>query len=181
MKIKGNLLNGARPLPAQPVALVVWLLAAVMGTAASLLFLDAARLREQRADLDARLQWLQAEERRADSGATLPSRPELEAMGTRVQALNALANVRGMDAFGLLSWFEQHLPGNVRLVSLNHKAREGETYLIAEASGSEPLSRLLREIEKEPRFSEALLAKQGTRNVQGRTGAIQYEIRIRHQ
>ncbi len=180
MKIKGNLLN-ARPLPAQPVAIIVWLLAAIMGAAALLLFVDAAKLRDERSDLDARLHWLRDQEKRADSETKLPTRMELEAMRSRVQALNALAGVRGLDTAGLLVWIEQHLPGDARLVSLQHKAREGETYFVAEASSPEPLTKLLREIEKEPRFAEALLAKQGARNVQGRTGAIQFEIRIRYK
>lgn len=180
MKIRGNLLN-ARPLPAQPIAIVAWLLAAIMGAAALLLLVDAEKLREERLDLDARLQWLRDQEKRTDREARLPTRGELEAMRNRVQALNALAGVRGLDTAGLLVWLERHLPGDVRVVSLQHKAREGETYLVAEAAGAEPLTKLLREIEKEPRFAEALLAKQGTRNIRGRPGAIQFEIRIRHK
>lgn len=181
MKIRGNLLNGARPLPARPVAIAVWLIAATLGATALWLFADATRLDDQRIDLDARVADLQDQRTHVADTAGLPTGPELQAMKARVQALNSLAGVHGLDTPALLLWLEQHLPREARVVTLHHKAREGETYLIAEASSTKPLTQLLRELEKEPRFTEVLLAKQGTRNVQGRTGAIQFEIRIKHK
>lgn len=181
MKIRGNLLNGARPLPARPVAMGVWLLAATLGSAALWLFADTTRRDDQRIDLDARLADLQDQQTDVAGMADVPSGPELQAMKARVQTLNSLAGVHGLDTPELLLWLEQHLPREARVTNLHHKARAGETYLIAEASSPEPLTQFLREMEKEPRFSEVLLAKQGTRSVQGRTGAIQFEIRIQHK
>jgi hypothetical protein len=181
MKIKGNLLHGARPIHAHFIAPGVWLLAAGMAIAAIVLMLDAAELRAQRPTIEERLSRLQEQKTLAAREASLPPRPELEAMAKRVQALNAIAGTRGLDPSELLVWFEKRLPDDVQLVRLHHRTREGETHLVAEAPGTDPLAKLLREMEKEPRFAEVLLARQGTRNVQGRAGAVQFEIRIKHQ
>lgn len=180
MKIRGNLLNGVSPLPARPIALAVWLIAATLGTTALWMFAETARLDDQRSDLDARLADLQAQRAEVAGMTDVPSGPELQAMTARVQTLNSLAGVQGLDTPELLLWLEQHMPLDARVVNLHHKARAGETYLIAEAATPEPLTRLLRELQQEPRFAEVLLAKQGTRSMQGRTAAIQFEIRIAH-
>lgn len=181
MKIKGDLLQGARPIPAHFIASGAWLLAAGLAVVAIVLVLDAAELSAQRPDLDARLARLQARRTLAASEAALPPKAELEAMARRVQALNAVAGTRGLDATELLVWLEQRLPDDVRLVRLHHRAREGETHLVAEAWAAEPLAKLLHELEQDPRFAEVLLARQGTRSVQGRAAAIQFEIRIKHK
>lgn len=174
-------MNGARPLPARPVAMAVWLFAAALGATALWLYANTTRLEDQRVDLDARLAELQDQRSHMADTAGVPTGPELQAMKARVQALNSLAGAHGLDTPELLLWLERHLPREARVVNLHHKAREGETYLIAEAPSSEPLTQLLRELEKEPRFTEVLLAKQGTRSIQGRTAAIQFEIRIHHK
>lgn len=181
MRIKADLLQRARPVPARVVASAAWLLAAGMGIAAVALTLDAAELRERRPAIESRLAHLQAQKALAVGEAASPPRPELEAMARRVQALNALAEVRGLDAAELLVWLERLVPDDVQLVRLHHRAREGETHLVAEAFATEPLTKLLRELEQEPRFAEVLLARQGTRSVQGRAAAVQFEIRIRHR
>lgn len=181
MKIQGNLLGDAPLRSALTVALGIWLLAASMGVAALFFMLDAAGLRDEQPSLDARLLSLQELERRAIREGTLPPKFELEAMVQRVQALNSLAGVHGLDISELFVWLEQQLPSDVRLVSLHHRSHEGETRLVAEASKAEPLASLLRKLEKEPRFSEVLLAKQGSRSARGKVEAVQFEIRIRHK
>lgn len=181
MRIKGNLLQGARPIPVHFVAPGVWLLAAGLGVAAIMLGLAAADLRAQRPLDEARLSRLQAQETAAAGEASMPARAELEAMAKRVQALNAIAGTRGVDPSELLVWFEQRLPDDVQLVRLHHKTREGETHLVAESAATEGLAKLLRALEQEPRFAEVLLARQGTRSVQGRAAAVQFEIRIKHK
>lgn len=181
MRIKGNLLRGARPVPAHFIAPVVWLAAAGMGIAAAVLLLDAAALRAQRPVDEARLSQLQAQKTLAAREASLPPKAELEAMARRVQAVNAIAGTRGLDSSELLIWFERRLPDDVQLVRLHHRAREGETHLVAESAATEALAKLLRELEQEPRFAEVLLARQGTRNVQGRAAAVQFEIRVKHK
>lgn len=181
MRIKSDLLQGARPVPARAVASAAWLLAAGLGIAAVALLLDAAELRERRSATEARLAHLQTQKGLAVGETAPPSRAELEAMARRVLALNAFAEVRGLDAADLLVWLERRLPDDVRLVRLHHRAREGEIHLVAEASAAEPLATFLRALEQEPRFAEVLLARQGTRSVQGRAAAVQFEIRIRHR
>lgn len=181
MKIQGNLLGDARPDSALPFALGIWLLAASMGVAAVFLMLDAAVLRDEQPTLESRVLRLQALERHAIREGTLPPQSELEAMARRVHALNALAGVHGLDISEVFVWLEQQLPSDVRLVSLHHRSHEGETRLIAEAPKTEALASLLRKLEKEPRFSEVLLAKQGSRSAQGKVEAVQFEIRIRHK
>lgn len=181
MRIRTNLLQGARPIPVHVVAATAWLLAAGLGIAAVALLLDTAELRERRSATEARLAHLQTQKTLAVGETAQPPRAELEAMARRVQALNALAEVRGLDAAELLVWLEQRLPDDVRLVRLHHRAREGEIHLVAEASAAEPLATFLRELEQEPRFAEVLLARQGTRSVRGRAAAVQFEIRIRHR
>lgn len=181
MRIRGDLLQGARPIPAHFIASAVWLLAAGLAIVAIVLVLDAAELAAQRPDLDERLARLQEQKTLAAKDASLPLKAELEAMARRVQALNAIAGTRGLDTTELLVWLEQRLPDDVRLVRLHHRAREGESHLVAEAWAAEPLAKLLRELEQEPRFAEVLLARQGTRSVQGRAAAIQFEIRIKHK
>lgn len=181
MKIRANLLQGTRPVSVRVVASAAWLLAAGLGIAAGLLLLDAADLRARRPAIEAHLAHLQAQKALAAGEAALPPRAELEEMARRVQALNALAGARGLDTAGLLVWLERRLPDDVRLVRLHHRAREGETHLVAEAFAAEPLAGFLRELEREPSFAEVLLARQGTRSAQGRAEAIQFEIRIRHR
>jgi hypothetical protein len=181
MRIKGNLLQGARPIPAHFIAPAVWLLAAGMAMVAIVLGLDAAELRAQRPDDEARLSRLVEQKALAAREASLPPKAELDAMARRVQALNTIAGTRGLDTSELLAWLEQRLPDDVQLVRLHHRAREGETHLIAESAATEPLAKLLRELEQEPRFAEVLLARQGTRSVQGRAAAVQFEIRIKHR
>ena len=181
MKIQGNLLGAARPRSVLPFVLGVWLLVGVMASAAMFLMFDSAGLRDEQPGLESRLSHLQEQEQHALSAGTLPPKIELQAMERRVRALNALSGVHGLDISELFVWLEQQLLNDVRLVSLHHRAQSGETRLVAEASKAEPLASLLRKLEREPRFSEVLLAKQGSRSAQGKVEAIQFEIRIRHK
>ncbi|HZO01030.1 MAG TPA: PilN domain-containing protein, partial [Burkholderiales bacterium] len=70
------------------------------------------------------------------------------------------------------------LPENVHLVSLQHRAREGEALLVAESPSAEALTAFLLRLEREARFDEVLLSKQGTANAPG-ASAVQFEIRVR--
>jgi hypothetical protein len=179
MKIRSNLLQGARPIPARHVAIAAWILAAALAITTATLLADALALRDTRAALEQRLDQLEAHNAQARTAA--PPRAELEAMARRVQALNALTEVRGIDASELLIWLERKLPADVQLARLHHRARDGETRLVAEAWAIEPLAKLLRDLENEPRFAEVLLARQGTRAVHGKAAMVQFEIRIRHK
>jgi hypothetical protein len=110
----------------------------------------------------------------------LPPASELDSLRQRVQALNKLSGMRGWSTPQLLAWLGAQLPDNVYLVSLHHKPREGEALLVAESTSAESLTGFLLRLEKEPRFAEVLLSKQGVRGAEG-AGAVQFEIRVRWQ
>ena len=76
---------------------------------------------------------------------------------------NKVSGIRGWGTPRLLGWLGGQLPDNVYLVSLAHKPREGEALLVAESASAEALTAFLLRLEKEPRFAEVLLAKQGAR------------------
>ena len=103
---------------------------------------------------------------------------ELESLHRRIQALNKVSGIRGWSTPRLLGWLGGQLPDNVYLVSLAHKPREGEALLVAASPSAEALTAFLLRLEKEPRFAEVLLAKQGARGAPG-AAAVQFEIRIR--
>jgi hypothetical protein len=103
-----------------------------------------------------------------------------------VQALNKLAGLRGWTTPQLLGWLGGELPDNVYLVSVHHKPREGEALLVAESPSAEALTTFLLRLEREPRFAEVLLSRQGAAGaaVGAAVGAssgslVQFEIRVR--
>jgi hypothetical protein len=83
--------------------------------------------------------------------------------------------MRGWSTPQLLAWLGRQLPENVYLVSMYHRPREGEALLVAESPSAEALTGFLLRLEKEPRFAEVLLSKQGVRSA----GTVQFEIRVR--
>jgi hypothetical protein len=85
--------------------------------------------------------------------------------------------LRGWSTPQLFDWLGARLPDNVQLVSLHHRPREGEALLVAEAQSAEALTAFLLALEREPRFAEVLLAKQGA--AAGSASAVQFEIRVR--
>lgn len=178
MKIRTNLLQGHRPFAVHLVAGPAWLLAAALGIGASVLVADTFGLRAGRVELEQHLVRVDTARAGAAATASLPPAAELDAMTRRVAALNALAEVSGLDTAELLLWLEAHLPEDVQLTRLHHRAREGSVLLVAEAWRAEPLAKLLGELEKAPHVDAVLLVRQGTRGVQGRGEMVQFEIRI---
>jgi type IV pilus assembly PilN-like protein len=167
----------ARRRLAWPLAAVLWSCAVAFALAAAWLALAAVELRDERPRLEARL--ARADEQLlAAPGEPLPAPAELDSLRRRVQALNKLSGMRGWGTPQLLGWLGGQLPDNVYLVSLHHKPREGEALLVAESPSAEALTGFLLRLEKEPRFAEVLLAKQGARGTPG-AGAVQFEIRVR--
>lgn len=180
MRIEAHLL-GVRPVSARIVAPAVWLLAVSMALASAWLLREANALRDLQMDLEDRVSRIQDQRARATREASLPSKEALAAMAKRVDALNAIAEAPGVDPIELLVWLERRMPGDVRLLRLRHRAHGAETLLVAESAGTDGLAKLLHKLEMEPRFSEVLLAKQGTRSIRGKDSIIQFEIRIRHR
>jgi hypothetical protein len=135
-------------------------------------------MRAERPRLEARLARVEAQAARAAPRAALPPSAELASLRERVHALNKLSGLRGWSTPQLLDWLGAKLPDNVHLVSLHHRPREGEALLVAESPSAEALTGFLLRLEKEPRFDEVLLSKQGTVGAPG-TGAVQFAIRVR--
>ena len=175
MKISADFLD-ARPRLARPLAATLWSLALAAAFAAAWLAAELVEMRGERPQLEARLARLDAQTAAAPR-ADLPPAVELAALRERVHALNKLSGLRGWSTTQLLDWLGPRLPENVHLVSLQHRAREGEALLVAESPSAEALTAFLLRLEREARFDEVLLSKQGTANAPA-TG-VQFEIRVR--
>ena len=161
-----------------------WLAALALALAAAWLLVAAFDMRAERPRLDARLTRVDEQLAAAKPRQDLPAGAELESMRQRVSALNRLSGMRGWATPQLLAWLGEQLPDNVYLVSLNHRPRDGEAQIVAESHSAESLTAFLLRLEREPRFSEVLLSRQGARGVQVAGGApgasaIQFEIRLR--
>ncbi len=161
-----------------------WLSAGSFAFAAAWLLVSALEMRTERPRLESRLARVEAQLAAAKPHRALPAAAELESMRRRVSSLNKLSGMHGWATPQLLAWLGEQLPDNVYLVSLHHRPREGEAQLVAESQSAEALTGFLLRLEREPRFSEVLLSRQGARGAQGAGlaqggGAIQFEIRLR--
>ncbi len=177
MRISANF-SAARPRLALPLAALLWTFALACAGASAWLAADLTELRDERPRLEARLARIAEQLALAAPSEALPPPTELDSLRSRVQALNKLSGIRGWSTPQLLGWLGAQLPDNVYLVSLYHKPREGEALLVAESKSAESLTGFLLRLEKEPRFAEVLLSKQGVRGAAG-AGTVQFEIRVR--
>ena len=164
-----------RPRLALPLAAVLWISALVFAVLAGGFAMNVFDMRSERPRLESRLARVEEQLAAAAPSQPLPPPAELESLRRRVSALNRLSGMRGWSTPQLLGWLGRQLPENVYLVSLHHKPREGEGLLVAESSSAEALTGFLLRLEKEPRFAEVLLSKQGVRGA----GAVQFEIHVR--
>lgn len=177
MKIGADFL-AARPRLAAPLAVGLWAAAALFAALAAALALRASELREERPRLELRLARIEAQAASAAPRSPLPGAAELASLRQRVQAFNKLSGLRGWSTPQLLAWLGGKLPDNVYLLSLHHKPREGEAQLVAASPSAEALTHFLLRLEKEPRFAEVLLSKQGASGARG-AGEVQFDIRVR--
>jgi len=180
MRITTNLI-ATRPSLALPLAGAVWGLGLVLIVLAVVLIVATVESNRQRPDLEARLARLDEQLAAAAPKQPLPPERELGAMRQRIGAFNAIAGARGMTPVQLLGWMERTLPERVYLASLHHRPRDGETLLVAESASAEPLTSFLLQLEKEPRFQEVLLSKQGIRKTQQGAAIVQFEIRAKER
>lgn len=176
MKITADLL-GARPRLAAPLAALLWGVSIIFIVATAWLAKSALELREERPRLELRLERIHAQAQAAAAAAPLPAAAQLAALRERVGALNKVSGLRGWSTPQLLDWLGARLPDNVHLVSLHHRPREGEALLVAQSPSAEALTAFLLVLEKEPRFAEVLLSKQGAAS--GSAADVQFEIRVR--
>ena len=177
MRISADFL-GARPRLAAPLAIGLWAAALAFAALAAVLAQRLGELREERPRLELRLERVQAQAAAGAPKSALPGAAELESLRQRVQALNKLSGLRGWSTPQLLAWLGGKLPDNVYLKSLHHKPREGEAQLVAASASAEALTSFLLRLEKEPRFAEVLLSKQGAGGAPGAV-EVQFDIRVR--
>jgi hypothetical protein len=177
MRITANF-PAARPRLTLPMACALWLSALALAAVAAWLAANLLEIRAERPRLESRLARVEEQLAAAAPKTPLPPAGELDSLRQRVSVLNKLSGMRGWATPQLLGWLSAQLPDNVYLVSLHHKPREGEALLVAESPSAEALTGFLLRLEKEPRFAEVLLSKQGARGAPG-AAAIQFEIRVR--
>lgn len=166
------------PRTAGPLTFVLWLVAFAFGGLAAWFAFGVVTIKSEQPRLEARLARLNEQLALAAPREPLPSLNELDALRARVKTVNSISKLRGWSAPQLLAWFERNIADDVYLVSLHHKAREGEALLVAESPSAEALTALLLRLEREPRFAEVLLTKQGTRSTET-AKVVQFEIRVR--
>lgn len=179
MKVETNFADPIRPV-ALGTALATWVLALVLAAAALALWLDGSATNADVREARARLRQLEARRAELRLPANGPSATDVAALQTRVATVNSLSVTNGRRIVPLLVLFEELLPADAWLVSLSHKARDGEIVLVAEAAQAEQLTQFLLGLEKSARFSEVLLLRQTPLTGEGRHG-VQFELRLRER
>ncbi|HEY6095569.1 MAG TPA: PilN domain-containing protein [Gallionellaceae bacterium] len=160
----------------RPLIAALWGLVLLCAAVVAWLLHDAAGLRAELPRLDKRLAGVEAAAQAASlRPGAMPSAQELSETRRRVTAVNAVTRTRGMTTLALLAGLERKLPAQAWLVSLHHRAMEGEVMLVVAASSATPLSEFLLQLERDPEFSQALLL----RETQGNGSDVQYEIRLK--
>jgi hypothetical protein len=165
-----------------PAVLGTWTIAAVLLAAGGWLLADTLQLRSDLPLLERRLSILQRQYEAAPK-RPLPSEPQLSDLRERVRGLNKLSASRGWTTSQLLGWLEVHLPPDIQLLALHHKANEGVVLLSAEAASAAALTGFLSKLEREPAFGEVLLSKQSAHAAEGSGSgggtALQFEIKLK--
>jgi Tfp pilus assembly protein PilN len=177
MKLTTNFIRPAGWL-APYLAGMALLVSAVLLTFLVVLWVAAQQLQSEQPDLEAQLQRL----RDRDVVAPVPPIAEetLITLRDQVQRLNNLTGSVGTSLPQLLPRLETWLPDAVWLLSLQHRAREGETRLLVASDRAELLTDFMERLEKSHSFTQVLL----TRKVQRSDGAqhtVQFEILLREQ
>ncbi|MFL6711822.1 MAG: PilN domain-containing protein [Sulfurifustis sp.] len=179
MKVETNFADPIRPI-ALATTLATWFIAFMLAVAAVVLWLDASSRKADVREATVRLQQLEARRAELRVPANGPSGAEIAALQARVATVNALSVTNGRRIVPLLALFEQLLPADAWVVSLSHKARDGEIVLVAEAPQAEQLTQFLLGLEKSARFAEVLLLRQTPLTGEGRRG-VQFELRLRER
>jgi hypothetical protein len=110
--------------------------------------------------------------------ASMPGAAELAALRARVRVAEGLWLVDGWSSARMLDWLAAAMPAQARLISLNHRGREGETTLIAEVEHAQALAALLTALQQEPQFAEVLLVRQ--ERLRGES-ALRVELRLKER
>lgn len=174
--------NFVRPIQraAIPVAALFWLMSFAFAVSAWWLLDDASALRGELPDLRQRFVRINATGHApAVQPVQLPSVQELAETRNRVARINAAVRTKGMPTLSLLDDLEAQLPPEAWLVSFHHHATDGEVELIVSASSADLLSGFLLNLERDPLFEQALLVRELQPSGTGKTGIVQFEIRLK--
>lgn len=154
------------------------LLTAAVAVVSIVLYVSARQTAEELPALEERIAHYRNREMPMP-GDLLPH-DKLVALQSQVQALNGLAGTAGQSFPLLLARLEELIPDGAWLVSLQYRAREGETKLVAEADRAELLTEFMDRLDRSGRFSQVLLTRQAQRS-EGAQHAIQFEIQLREK
>lgn len=165
-----------RPWPWQWIAGAAGALCVALLIGAGVFGLHYREAREERSLVEGRLARV-SRQLSEQPAVALPEAAERAQLRDRIATLNAQGAPKGWPTAQLLLWLEQHMPADVRLISIHHKARDGEAVLVAESGNSGSLTVFLQKLERDPAFSEVLLSKQGA--PADNDDAVRFEIRLR--
>lgn len=179
MKIQTNFVVPVLPLARGMIAVGTTLALLLVGASIAC-WSDGLAKNEQIQESLERLAQLEARRAALGERPQLPPGPAMAALRERVASINALSIGNGRRLVPLLALFEELLPADAWLVSLSHKARDGEVILVAEAERAEQLTQFLLNLEKSSRFSEVLLLRQAPFGVEGRR-TVQFELRLKER
>lgn len=158
-----------------PVAAAMWGAAVVLVAATAWLAHEGRELRGDLPQLRTRLERVEAQ--KPIAAVPLPPAQELAETRERIAKINAAAQTRGVPTLALLADLEKQLPRGAWLVSLHHRAAEGEVQLVAAAGQADPLADFLLRLERDPLFEEVMLLREV--QASGSRSGVQYEIRLK--
>lgn len=171
--------NFARPHRAYPgrLALLAWLLAAVLATGAAWAFLEARTSIAAATRLEAHSVRLGTELSTMNSSdISVPTETEFAVLSGRIDRLNALSGPRHVALPVLLSALERALPSGVWVSQMAYSAETGAFAVSLLGETETDLPAALQRIEAIPDLGDVILERQvrvqsGTRNL------LQYDIR----
>src|SRR3989338_610851 len=177
MKISTNFVRPVQQ-AVMPAAVAIWIAALGLAAGAWGLFGQAMELRGELPQLRQRLERVETGKKTVTAPEQLPPAHELAETRKRVAKINAATQTRGLTASALLSELETQLPPEVWLISIHHRAAQGEVVLVASAASAHPLSAFLLKLERDPLFEEAMLMRELQPAGNGQP-SVQFEIRLK--
>ncbi len=176
MKITTNFVGPAQR-AVKPLIAGLWAAALAFAGGAIWLLAEGVSVRSELPELQQRLARVEKLAQDASvKGTPLPPAQQLAQTRERVMRINAVAQSKGLSTGALLSELEAQLPRDAWLVSLHHRATEGQAVIMAAAASDEPLAGFLLKLERDPLFEQAMLVRE--LQPAGKAG-VQFEIRLK--
>jgi Tfp pilus assembly protein PilN len=154
---------------------VFLLLSAVAVVVSFALYVSARQISAEVPDLEERL--ARYHNREIQQPKDLLPHEKLVDLRMRVQKLNQLTSTTGQTLPLLFLRIEKLIPDGVWIVTLQYRAHENESKLVAEANNAELLTEFMGRLERSEFFSQVLLTRQSQRAEDAH--AIQFEIQLR--